>query len=149
MAEHTLSEEQAAEFLEVFQKFDKSNEKKVSTTDMAAMMEAFGVTLSDKEYTDMLEALDPDGTGDITEARFMSLMGKKLGESEHDKDIKQAFKVFDRKNNGSVATAELRHALRCLGAKMSQEDIDKLIADGDPRNTGTLSYEPFIKAMTS
>ena len=44
--------------------------------------------------------MDSDGNGEIDFDEFLSMMAKKLKETDLEEDIREAFRVFDNKNSG-------------------------------------------------
>lgn len=49
--------------------------------------------------------------------------------------------VFDRDGNGTVSAAELRHVLTNLGEKLSDEEVDEMIAEANINSDGQISYD--------
>lgn len=41
---------------------------------------------------------------------FLTMMARKMKDTDSEEEIREAFKVFDRDNNGFISAAELRHA---------------------------------------
>ena len=59
----------------------------------------------------------------------------------------EAFKVFDRDNNGFISAAELRHVMTSIGEKLTDDEVDEMIReadqDGDGRIDCTSRRSPF------
>ncbi|XP_078049352.1 uncharacterized protein LOC144476376 isoform X2 [Augochlora pura] len=68
---------------------------------------------------------------------------------EQKSDIKEAFDLFDQDGTGRIATKELKVAIRALGFEPKKEEMKKLIAEIDPDGLGTLSFEEFLKLMST
>lgn len=58
-----LSEEQTAEFKEVFVVFDKDNDGKISGRELAAVMRSLDQNVSDAELKEMMELVGKDVNG--------------------------------------------------------------------------------------
>lgn len=41
---------------------------------------------------------------------------------QEEKDLKQAFKVFDRTGNGFITSNDLRSVLQCLGEQLTEHE---------------------------
>lgn len=47
-------------------------------------------------------------------------------EVDAEKEMREAFKVFDRENKGEVATSELKAVLTTMGEKLDVEEVRSL-----------------------
>ena len=63
----------------------------------------------------MINEVDADGNGTIDFPEFLTMMARKMRDTDSEEEIKEAFKVFDRDNNGFISAAELRHVMTNLG----------------------------------
>ena len=55
--------------------------------------------------------------------------------------------VFDKDGNGFISAAELRHVMTNLGEKLTDEEVDEMIAEADVDGDGQINYEEFVKMM--
>jgi len=67
---------------------------------------------------------------------------------EQKKEIKEAFKKFDKDESGEIDAAELEHAMNKLGFQPKKEEIQKMITDVDTDKSGTIDYAEFLKMMS-
>ena len=102
MADHCdhLTEEQTAEFREAFALFDKDGDGTISTKELGTVMNSLGQKPTIAELETMIKEVDIDGNGEIDFEEFLTMMAKKLKETDLEEDIREAFRVFDNKNSG-------------------------------------------------
>ena len=53
----------------------------------------------------------------------------------------QAFKIFDRNNDGFISTPELKHVMLSLGEKLSDDEYEEMIKEADLDKDGKVSYK--------
>ena len=81
------------------------------------------------------------GNGSIEFPEFLILIANKLRTEDMHEEIREAFRVFDRNNDGHLSCQELRDILVTMGDKMKDEDINELMAAADVNGDGTIDYE--------
>jgi calmodulin len=95
----------------------------------------------------MIKEIDTDGNGTIDFPEFLTMMARKLQDSEGEEEIREAFKVFDKDGTGFISAAELRHVMTNLGEKLTDEEVDEMIREADVDNDGQINYDEFVKMM--
>src|ERR1044072_829617 len=101
-----LTEEQIAEFKEAFSLFDKDGDGTITTKELGTVMRSLGQNPTMAELAEMINEVDQDENGTIDFAEFLSMMAKKMRESDSEDEIREAFKVFDKDGNGLISAAE-------------------------------------------
>merc|ERR1712103_5077 len=94
-----------------------------------------------------INEVDADGNGTIDFPEFLSLMARKMKDTDTEEELIEAFKVFDRDGNGFISAAELRHIMTKLGEKLTDEEVDEMIREADICGDGQINYEEFVKVM--
>lgn len=69
------------------------------------------------------------------------MMSHKVEPSDAEKELREAFKVFDRDNSGTISAAELRNVLSSLGEDLTDEQIDEMIQSADKDGNGAIDCE--------
>uniref|UniRef100_A0A8B9V7M4 EF-hand domain-containing protein n=1 Tax=Anas zonorhyncha TaxID=75864 RepID=A0A8B9V7M4_9AVES len=90
MAER-LSEEQIAEFKEAFSLFDRDGDGCITTKELGTVMRSLGQNPTEAELQDMVGEVDADGSGTIDFPEFLSLMARKMRDSDSEEEIREAF----------------------------------------------------------
>lgn len=78
-------------------------------------MRSLGQNPTEAELQDMINEVDADGNGTIDFPEFLTMMARKMKDTDSEEEIKEAFKVFDKDGNGYISAAELRHVMTNLG----------------------------------
>merc|ERR1711907_720250 len=61
--------------------------------------------------------------------------------------IKEAFELFDTDGSGSIASGELKVAMKALGFEPKPGEIEKLIHSVDDDGDGEMDYDDFERMM--
>ncbi|EMR67428.1 putative calmodulin protein [Eutypa lata UCREL1] len=154
MAE-TLTEEQVSEFKEAFSLFDKDGDGQITTKELGTVMRSLGQNPSESELQDMINEVDADNNGTIDFPEFLTMMARKMKDTDSEEEIREAFKVcclhweqvFDRDNNGFISAAELRHVMTSIGEKLTDDEVDEMIREADQDGDGRIDYNEFVQLM--
>lgn len=137
-----LTEEQIIEFREAFFQVDKDQDGSISAKELGSVLQYLGM----KSYEiDGFEELNTIETLDFPD--FLSLMARKMIEGDREEDLVEPFRVFDTDRTGFISPAELRHVLATLGEKLTDEELDEITREADPKDEGQINYEEFVRIM--
>merc|ERR1712178_450071 len=95
---------------------------------------------TEAELQDMINEVDADGNGVIDFPEFLSLSARKMKDTDTEEEILEAFKVFDRDGSGFISAAEIRHIMSNLGEKITDEEMDEMLAEADVDSDGKVDY---------
>lgn len=145
--ESKLSKEVQAEIKEAFDLFDKNGDGEITTHELDLVIRALGQQATEAELQDMINEVDADGNGMIEFSEFLTLMERRMMDTTAEDEVLAAFKVFDENNDGFITASELRTVMQNLGAKLNDEEIDKMVAEADTDGDGQINYEEFVQMM--
>jgi len=66
---------------------------------------------------------------------------------ERIEEFKEAFRSFDKDNDGLISSAELGVVMRSLGQDPSRSELNAMIADVDADGDGNINFEEFVRMM--
>ncbi|KAL0268649.1 UNVERIFIED_CONTAM: hypothetical protein PYX00_010500 [Menopon gallinae] len=149
LSEYGLTEEQVAEFKEAFMLFDKDEDGQITMAELGVVMRSLGQRPTETELRDMVNEVDQDGNGTIEFNEFLQMMAKKMKGADGEEELREAFRVFDKNNDGLISSIELRHVMTNLGEKLSDEEVDDMIKEADLDGDGMVNYNEFVTILTS
>uniref|UniRef100_A0A8V1A2U1 Myosin, light chain 6, alkali, smooth muscle and non-muscle n=1 Tax=Gallus gallus TaxID=9031 RepID=A0A8V1A2U1_CHICK len=134
-----FSEEQTAEFKEAFQLFDRTGDGKILYSQCGDVMKVLGNPKSDEMN---LKTLNFE--------QFLPMMQTIAKNKDQGcfEDYVEGLRVFDKEGNGTVMGAEIRHVLVTLGEKMTEEEVEQLVAGHEDSN-GCINYEELVRMVLS
>ncbi|GMI66497.1 calmodulin 7, Z-box Binding Factor 3 [Hibiscus trionum] len=140
----TLTEDQISEFREAFNLIDKDSDGFITMEELAKVIQALDVNPTKEEVQSMISEVDGNGTIDFDD--FLNIMARKMKENVID-ELQEAFKVFDRDQDGFISATELRQVMMNLGERLTVEEAEQMIREADLDGDGQVSYEEFARMM--
>lgn len=67
------------------------------------------------------------------------MVGKTNEETDDEREIYEAFKVFDLDNDGFICKAELSNLMTSIGECLTQDEIHEMICEADQDGDGRIS----------
>lgn len=56
-------------------------------------------------------------------------------------ELKEAFRLYDKEGNGYIKTSDLKDILRALDDKLTNNELDEMIAEIDTDGSGTVDFD--------
>ncbi|XP_044584656.1 troponin C-like isoform X4 [Cotesia glomerata] len=64
------------------------------------------------------------------------------------KELKEAFRLYDKEGNGYIPTSSLREILAALDDQITPDQMDGMIGEIDTDGSGTVDFDEFMEMMT-
>jgi len=136
---------------EVFAIFDRHGEGAITTRQLQEALRSLGQNPSQPQLRDMINGIDPQGTGFINFADFLSVAGPLVGacpEADIKGELLQSFQAKDPKTSGVVQTGELRRAAAlCAHSGLKTPEVTEMLREADQNSTGEIKYEEFVERI--
>nr|KAF6369730.1 myosin light chain 6 [Myotis myotis] len=133
-----FTEDQTAEFKEAFQLFDRTGDGKILYSQCGDVMRALGQNPTNAEMN--VKVLDFEHF-----LPMLQTVAKNKDQGTYE-DYVEGLRVFDKEGNGTVMGAEIRHVLVTLGEKMTEEEVEMLVAGHEDSN-GCINYEELVRMV--
>ncbi|XP_043701817.1 probable calcium-binding protein CML18 [Telopea speciosissima] len=144
--------EDMEELERVFNRFDANGDGKISSTELGNVLNALGSESSPEQIHRMMTEIDTDGDGYIDLKEFADFhRGSSIDDADAGngmKELKDAFDMYDKDQNGLISVNELHMVLKSLGEKCTIQDCSKMITSVDADGDGNVNFEEFKTMMT-
>ncbi|ELU00430.1 hypothetical protein CAPTEDRAFT_169528 [Capitella teleta] len=141
-----LSEDQIAEFHETFSLFDNRGDGKIYASQIGEVLRALGQNPTEAEVKKCGGHSDPEAR--VSFEMFLPVYNaiNKNRDNSSIEDFVEGFRVFDKEQNGTIHSAELRHLLTSLGERLTDDEVTELL-QGHEGPHGDVNYEEFVKGV--
>ncbi|XP_020206822.1 calmodulin isoform X2 [Cajanus cajan] len=100
-----------------------------------------------EELEIMMNEVDMVGNGTIEFGQFLNLMARKMKQTEAEEELKEAFRLFDKDQDGYISPTELLSVMRNIGVKVTEEELEQMIRVADLDGDGRVNYQEFVRMM--
>jgi len=150
MTKHGLSDDEVADLKEAFSMFDIDGDGTITIVELKEVMKSLGQNPTEKELKQMIKSVDDNGDNEIDFEEFLILMSsKKPSSDDPDKELRDAFAVFDDDNSGSISRAELKKLMKNLGQTLTDAELDAMMDEVDTDGDGEIDFAEFKSMMQS
>ncbi|KAG6471481.1 probable calcium-binding protein CML31 [Zingiber officinale] len=138
----SVSKSSSSSLHHVFCYFDENGDGKISATELQSCMRSIGEELSHEDAVSVVESSDSDGDGLLGFDDFVRLVEGDESE-EKEKNLREAFKVYQEAGDGCITPRSLRRALGKLGETKSVEECTVMIRQYDINGDGVITFDEF------
>merc|ERR1712116_54831 len=131
-----------------FDLFDTKKQDFLSADDLGEIMRAMGFRPTEEELKDLLHEIDEDGSGEIEIGEFCQLCATFLVEDPDmetmKRELKDAFRLYDREGQGFITTDTLRGLITELLAPLTNE-VEGILEELDEDGSGSMDFDEFCE----
>ena len=129
---------------QLFKYLDEENLGKIKKEEIPQALRYLGIIKTKSEIDFLVDNLE----NDITYDRFCQLVDEQLKTSLTKEQLINSFDCFDPKKIGKCSANELFHALKVVGEKLSDEDIQYIQSKIEIDQNGNIDYKAFVEMLT-
>jgi len=103
---------------------------------------------SEKKLLTMVRSVSEDKLYDTIEFNeFLQMMSKQHSDEINSESLMEAFKIFDKDDDGYLTVAELRRIMTQLGERMPSREIEEMVREADNDNDGLINCQEFCAIL--
>ncbi|XP_010836002.1 PREDICTED: calcium-binding protein 4 [Bison bison bison] len=146
-----LGPEELDELQAAFEEFDTDHDGYIGYRDLGECMRTLGYMPTEMELIELIYQISVGGRVDFEE--FVEMMGPKLREETAHmlglRELRIAFREFDRDRDGRITVAELREAAPALlGEPLVGPELDEMLQEVDLNGDGTVDFNEFVMMLS-
>mmetsp|Transcript_27740 Transcript_27740/g.77726 ORF Transcript_27740/g.77726 Transcript_27740/m.77726 type:complete len:788 (+) Transcript_27740:417-2780(+) len=158
---------EVAQVTKTFHAFDASKDGNIATSELTNVMQRLGIHMTEESLSRMVNVLDTDKNGVISEEEFVRFYMKHISvghnspDDHHEHDAEHGghhhrhhilheraeffFKLFDADGSGSISIGEFKTTLDAFEVGFTVDEVGELISELDSHADGTLSLHEFVQ----
>ncbi|EGC32524.1 hypothetical protein DICPUDRAFT_81641 [Dictyostelium purpureum] len=140
-----LNEEAQSEFKEAFNLYDGNKDGRLEATELANVLRWLGQNPSPNDINDILR--EYGSNNQMTLDGLFNYLSRKVVDDFDEREIIEAFQVFDKDGKGLIGASDLRHILTNLGERLNEDQVEEMLRQAVGAGDGAINYEPFVRNM--
>ncbi|CAH0692017.1 troponin C [Helicoverpa armigera] len=133
-----------------FSMFDSEKQGRIEKEKVRTILNTMVHNYDDLELDRMLDSEDAEACGKLNFDSFVRVAIHFLEEDDEklQKELKEAFRLYDKEGNGYIPTSSLREILAALDEQLTPDQLNEMIAEIDTDASGTVDFDEFMAMMT-
>ena len=134
-----------------FDMFDREKKGSIASNMVGGILRTLGQNFEESDLQQLIQEIDVDGSGELEFDEFLTLTARFLVEEDAEamqEELREAFRLYDKEGNGYIKTSDLREIMRELDDKLTNDELDEMIAEIDTDGSGTVDFDEFMEMMT-
>ena len=146
-------DEKTHELKELFAFYDKDKDNHVDLASFEKMMLCLGIRFENKlKELSLIKkkyCVSKNNTDLISFDKCLEFIKSRSNVKEVEEEIIECFKNINKNQNGILSFIEIKQALLDMGEEFDDEEIQEIFNWADPQNKEGITYEEFIKLLTT
>jgi len=134
-----FTQQQIQEFKEAFTMMDQDRDGIINEDDLANIYQQVGKDPDSKQLKAMLK----EASGDLNFTGLLALFGENMSGTDPEPKVRDAFKMFDEKQEGFLSEEYIKDLLMNVGDPFSKDEIKQVWKEA-PIEGGKLDYMKFV-----
>ncbi|TVY22989.1 Calmodulin [Lachnellula hyalina] len=149
---------------DAFALFDSDNDGVITKEELGAVMHSLGLQATPSQLEDMINEIDLDHTGTVDlegkfsppcyaysvananqcaiAVEFIKMMTMEMKPANIEQEMRNAFKVFDKDNSGTISADEIATVMATFGQNLSKDEVQFMVEEVDKNGDGTIDCMP-------
>ncbi|KAM6160897.1 calcium-binding protein 4-like [Erethizon dorsatum] len=149
-----LGPEELEELQAAFKEFDTDQDGYIGYRELGNCMRTLGYMPTEMELLEVSQHVKMRMGGFVDFEEFVELIGPKLREETAHmlgvRELRIAFREFDRDRDGRITVAELRQAAPALlGEPLEGTELDEMLQNIDLNGDGTIDFDEFVMMLST
>nr|XP_020022718.1 calcium-binding protein 4 [Castor canadensis] len=149
-----LGPEELEELQAAFEEFDTDQDGCIGYRELGDCMRTLGYMPTEMELIEISQHVKMRMGGFVDFEEFVELIGPKLREETAHmlgvRELRIAFREFDRDRDGRITVAELRQAApSLLGEPLEGTELDEMLQEMDLNGDGTIDFDEFVMMLST
>ncbi|XP_005064135.1 calcium-binding protein 4 isoform X2 [Mesocricetus auratus] len=149
-----LGPEELEELQAAFEEFDTDQDGYIGYRELGDCMRTLGYMPTEMELLEVSQHVKMRMGGFVDFEEFVELISPKLREETAHmlgvRELRIAFREFDKDRDGRITVAELRQAAPALlGEPLEGTELDEMLRDMDLNGDGTIDFDEFVKMLST
>lgn len=114
------------------------------------ILQMMGLRVKKEALDAIIAEVDEDGSGQLEFEEFCILAARFLIEEDEEqmrKELKEAFRFYDKEDNGFLTIETLKGILLELEPNLPDEDLAQIVEEVDEDGSGTIDFDEFMNMM--
>nr|XP_048314447.1 calcium-binding protein 4 [Myodes glareolus] len=149
-----LGPEELEELQAAFEEFDTDQDGCIGYRELGDCMRTLGYMPTEMELLEVSQHVKMRMGGFVDFEEFVELISPKLREETAHmlgvRELRIAFREFDKDRDGLITVAELRQAAPALlGEPLEGTELDEMLRDMDLNGDGTIDFDEFVMMLST